>query len=134
MHPIKIKYEGNLRCVVTDPVNNQNVTTDGPVAQGGREEYMSPTDLFAISLATCMATMMGMQANASKIDLSGMTMEVTKAFSAGKPMRVGAIVIVFEMPKGIDEHHQELLKKSTLGCPIHNSLHPDMAIDTKYIW
>lgn len=60
---IKTKYLGGLRTESTHLKSGNKIITDAPRDNKGKGEAFSPTDLLAGSLATCMITIMGIQAN-----------------------------------------------------------------------
>ncbi len=66
------------------------VITDAPLDNHGLAQAFSPTDLAASSLASCMMTIMGIRAEKSGIDLSGMNGELTKVM-ASEPRRISEI-------------------------------------------
>ncbi|MDQ6903915.1 MAG: OsmC family peroxiredoxin, partial [Bacteroidota bacterium] len=83
-----IKYAGNLRCVAQHTQSGTDIETDAPVDNMGKGEKFSPTDLFCVSLATCMLTTMAIKSDVLQEDITNATANVTKHMVAN-PRRVG---------------------------------------------
>ena len=60
---IKTKYLGELRTQSTHLKSGNSLISDAPLDNNGKGEAFSPTDLLATALATCMITVMGINAN-----------------------------------------------------------------------
>lgn len=129
MVEIKIDYEGQLHCSALHVPSGNTLVTDAPVDNNGRGEAFSPTDLVATALGACMATVMGIVAQRKEIDLAGMKITVQKHMSTDTPRRIVALPVVIEMP--IPDYHPSLplLQAAIHGCPVHNSIHPDIKVD-----
>lgn len=129
-----VTYHGSLRCEIKDSQSGQVLLTDGPAAFSGKGEHSSPTDLLGQSLAACMMTMMGIQAHARGIDLSGMHASVSKTMSAGPRPQITAINIELTIPTPVDEKDRALLIRAAQGCPIHHALAPSVDQEVAYHW
>lgn len=121
-------YSGNLRTEARHERSGSTLITDAPVDNNGKGEAFSPTDLVAASLASCMATVMGIWAGREGLDLSGMHWHVTKHMSNNAPRRITAIDVHLEWAGASQASPQQLttLKKVALACPVAQSLHPDI--------
>jgi uncharacterized OsmC-like protein len=134
MVKISIAYEGGLRCAATHGPSGQIVHTDAPVDNHGRGESFSPTDLVATALGSCMATIMGIVAQRHEIDLSGLQIEVTKEMSIDTPRRIASLATTFRIPLPPDHPQRLLLENAALTCPVHQSLHPEVAKPVDFQW
>jgi putative redox protein len=134
MVEISIRYLGGLRCEARHEPSGNVLVTDAPVDNEGSGEAFSPTDLAATSLGTCMLTIMGIVARRHGIDLGETTVRVVKEMSAAPPRRIGRLVVVFTIPLSADHEKRTLLEKAARGCPVHLSLHPDVAQDVRFDW
>ncbi|RYY84608.1 MAG: OsmC family peroxiredoxin [Chitinophagaceae bacterium] len=129
-----VRYEAALRTTCTHLQSGSSFDTDAPVDNNGRGERFSPTDLMATSLATCMATVMGIKARSMGFDLDGLSVDVQKIMKAD-PRRVGGIDLIFHIPdslKELDNKSRDILKHTADTCPVARSLHPD--IEVKVDW
>jgi len=134
MVTITAEYLGDLHCRAVHQPSGSIIETDAPKDNQGRGETFSPTDLCATALLTCMATIMGIQARALGYDLSGLKMEVRKEMTPAPPRRIASLEIIFNFPRPADEPMRERLRRAAETCPVHRSLHPDVAIKTTYHW
>src|SRR6056297_13248 len=72
MVSIYIAYEGDLHCEAVHGPSGDVLQTDAPTDNHGRGEAFSPTDLVATGLGTCVATLLGIEAQTRDLDLSGL--------------------------------------------------------------
>jgi len=124
MVKIALEYTGGLHCVATHGPSGRSLETDAPVDNHGRGESFSPTDLVATALGTCMATVMGIYAEARDIDLTGMRVEVGKEMTQTSPRRIARLTVDIWLPAGVKK--DAALERAALTCPVHASLHPEM--------
>lgn len=134
MVEIKIAYQGELRCVATHTPSGTTMTTDAPRDNHGKAESFSPTDLVATALGTCMMTVMGIAARKLNIDISGSTVVVNKTMITKPERRIGELAVVITVPRALDEATREVLKTAALSCPVHHSMHPDIAMPLTFNW
>ena len=128
-----VEYEGSLRTKTEHLDSKSIIVTDAPKDNQGQGEAFSPTDLFAVSLATCMMTLMGMAAKKCHLDMKGSKMQVDKTMMTN-PRRIGKIGILFFSSLTLTDDQRLLLEKAALECPVHKSLHPDIVVDCQFIW
>lgn len=124
MVKIGIEYGGDLHCTATHGPSGRCLETDAPVDNHGRGESFSPTDLVATALGGCMATVMGIYAARHEIDLRGMRVEVSKEMTATPPRRIARLTTEIWFPAGVSKN--EILERTALTCPVHQSLHPEV--------
>jgi uncharacterized OsmC-like protein len=130
-----IIYKGTLRCEAKHLQSGSVIETDAPTDNRGKGERFSPTDLLCVSLATCIATTMGIKADDMKINLNDTTIEVTKHMLPD-PRRVAKIEVKLNMPSTLqlDEKDKTILERVGNNCPVTKSLHPDLEVNIEYIW
>ena len=121
-------YEGELHCSAVHGPSETTLTTDAPVDNHGRGESFSPTDLVATGLGTCIGTIMGIAAQKMDVDLRDLHINVTKEM-ASNPRRITRLQVDVYLPRSYDEDTLKRLKRAAYGCPVQESLHPDMDID-----
>ncbi len=123
---IKTKYLGELRTESVHLKSNNSLITDAPLDNNGKGQAFSPTDLLATALATCMITVMGINANKHGLNIDGIDCSITKIMAIN-PRRVSEIMIEFNFPKNnFDEKQKEILREAAQNCPVAFSLHPDL--------
>lgn len=121
-----VKYLGSLRTEATHLRSNSIIYTDAPVDNHGKGEKFSPTDLVATALASCMISIMGIQANTSNITLGEIDAEITKIMSSN-PRKIAEIVVVIRFSNhDYTEREKTILMNAAKTCPVALSLHPDI--------
>jgi putative redox protein len=132
MVKISVLYKGSLNCVVTHGPSGQSFSTDAPLDNHGKAEFISPTDMLTASLASCIATIMGIRAEKENIDLKGLSIEAEKEM-ASNPRRIGKVTLNITYPRKYTEKEYRLLETVPDVCPVTKSLHPDLIIETNYL-
>jgi putative redox protein len=127
-------YEGGLRCRATHGPSGTTLVTDAPVDNHGKGESFSPTDLVATALGACMMTIMGIVAERHGLDLTGMTVETVKEMTASPPRRIASLRTTLTVPLPADHPQRAALEQAAHTCPVHKSLHPDVAAPIEFVW
>jgi putative redox protein len=133
---IDIVYQGDLHCQATHRPSGTTFVTDAPVDNGGKGESFSPTDLVATALGACLTTIMGMVAKRQNIDLTGTKVHVVKDMAAKPIRRIGSLKVEIRIPNGskISAEDRTRLENGAMTCPVHQSLHPDVAMPIVFIY
>jgi uncharacterized OsmC-like protein len=110
--------------------NGIALLTDAPVDNCGRGEHYSPTDLTAVSLASCIMTIIGLRAADRGIDIAGMRCQSEKKMSA-QPRRIGRINVDLKIDLGaaggaVAAEDLDFLREKGRACPVALSLHQDI--------
>ncbi len=124
MHTSEVIYLGDLRTESTHIASGNKVVTDAPVDNNGKGEAFSPTDMLATSLAQCMMTIMGIEADKLGVDITGMRASVLKKMALN-PRRVIKINVELTLPAHALAF-KEQLEHAAHTCPVAKSLHPDI--------
>ena len=66
--------------------------------------------------------------------MKGARASVDKHMVADPVRRIGRLVVRFEMPAGIPEDARKPLERAAHTCPVHQSLHPDVQVETAFVW
>lgn len=131
---INVKYIGDLHCEVTHVPSGQMFMTDAPVDNNGKGEFISPTDLTAASIASCIATIMGIRAKAEGIALEGLEITAYKDMVSSPHRRIGTITLKIEFPREYDERSMTILKNVVKTCPVSRSLASEVEIKTEFLF
>jgi putative redox protein len=133
MVKMKVVYQGKWR---TECIHESGakIETDAPKDIGGSGEFFSPTDLVAVGLASCMMTLMAINAGKLGVDLEGTTVEVEKEMVSAPMRRIGKMIVRFRSPTLPNSLAREKLEKAALSCPVHHSLHPDVKVEVDFVW
>ena len=125
MATIQTLYLGDLRTEITHVQSGNRVITDAPTDNNGKGEYISPTDMVAAALGSCMLTLMGIAARRLEIDLKGTRVEIQKVMAA-EPRRIAEIRLDFYLPGDYSDKDKKILQGAAETCPVGKSLHPDI--------
>ena len=131
---ISCDYLGDLRVRAMHGPSGVELITDAPVDNQGKGESFSPTDLAATALASCILTILGIQARGLGLDFRGMRIEVEKHMTAQPPRRIAKLDVAIHMPAGIAEDLRPRLMRAAEACPVKQSLHPDTEIVLVWSW
>lgn len=134
MVEISIAYEGELRCAATHMPSGSVLHTDAPKDNHGKGESFSPTDLVATALGACMLTVMGIAARTLQVDMTGTRVSVHKHMVASPVRRIGELTVTIIVPIAVSDAHKKQLEKAAYTCPVHQSLHPDVAMPITFEW
>jgi putative redox protein len=129
-----ITYLGELRCEAIHGPSSVHLITDAPTDNHGKGESFSPTDLVVTALATCVITTAGMIAQREHVNLEGTKIYAEKHMSTDSPRRIVKVVLRFDMPIGMPSDFRPKLKNVAKTCPVAQSLHPDIVIDSEFFF
>ena len=133
MEQYKISYIGDLRTECTHS-SGAAFHTDAPKDNQGKGLDFSPTDLLAVSLGSCMLTLMAIEARRLNVDLKGTKVDVQKEMSAKPPRRIARLIVRFRCPSNFSKDIQDKLEQAAVHCPVHFSLHPDVKQEIDFVW
>ncbi len=133
---INVTYEGSLHCVAVHGPSHQRLNTDAPVDNGGQGAAFSPTDLVATALGTCMATVMGLVAQRSNLNIAGLQIQVIKEMTAEPVRRIGTLKTRLVFPRGnaLSVADRAKLEAAAMTCPVKQSLHPDVKTPVEFVY
>ena len=127
-------YCGDLRVECRPEQSGATLMTDAPVDNCGKGQAFSPTDLVGAALGACAMTIIGIYAQNHGLDVTGMTMEVTKTMSAN-PRRIGRLEVVFTMPRRAYSAREKIsIERAAHSCAVHRSLHDSVEQVFTFVW
>ncbi len=129
---INVVYEGDLHTECRHGPSGTKLATDAPRDNEGRGESYSPTDLVATALGSCMLTVMGILARRRGWALEGARAAVEKHMTAHPERRIGRLQVRISLPPGLPVEARAALERAALSCPVHRSLHPDVAVEVGF--
>lgn len=126
MEIAELIYQGHLRNEVRHLASGQTLITDAPIDNYGKGQAFSPTDLLCVSLASCMVTLMGIEAATSGFDPGCIHIRIFKKMKA-VPRKVHTIEIQMRLSgKTYTEAEKIILRRAAETCPVALSLHPEI--------
>ncbi len=133
MVQISIRYGGQKHCDLTHGPSGSKIGTDAPKDNNGKGELFSPTDLVAAALGSCMLTVMGIAAEKEKLSLEGAYATVDKEMGT-QPRRITSLISHLHLPKAWSLVDRQKMEAVALGCPVKQSLHPEMQIPVHFTY
>ncbi|MDA8889317.1 OsmC family protein [Cyclobacteriaceae bacterium] len=122
----KSDCQGRLRTSIMHQGSGDTLLTDAPKDNKGQGETFSPTDQVAAALGSCIATIMGIEADKMNVKLNGLTWETTKEMQI-HPRTIGKTKVHFSWKNcEISFKQRILLKNKGLACPVMLALSPNI--------
>lgn len=111
-------------------VRDHRLLVDQPLDAGGTDTAPTPTELFAASLATCVAFYAGRFLHRHGLTQSGLRVRAEFTMAPDRPARVDAVRIVVSPPPGLPPERLPALSAVVSHCTVHNTLRqpPEIAI------
>ncbi|GHB31699.1 hypothetical protein GCM10010306_026000 [Streptomyces umbrinus] len=112
-------------------VRGHRMLVDQPANAGGHDSGPTPTELFAASLATCVALYAGRYVRRHGLDGVGLRVRSEFTMAGDRPARVGAVRITLTPPPGLSEQRRTALLAVASHCTVHNTLRqpPEIEIE-----
>ncbi|MFE3637525.1 OsmC family protein [Streptomyces cellostaticus] len=109
----------------TVEVRGHRVRVDQPVDSGGTDTAPTPTELFAASLATCVAFYAGRYLHRHGLPRTGLRVRAEFVMATDRPARIGSVRLVVVPPPELPEKRRAALLAVASHCTVHNTLeHP----------
>ncbi|BEL05949.1 hypothetical protein Q0Z83_041400 [Actinoplanes sichuanensis] len=106
-------------------VRGHHLTVDQPADAGGTDKAPTPTELFAASLAACVAFYAGRYLHRHGYDRTGLRVRAEFDMATDRPARVTAIRVTVQPPAGFPAERLPALTAVAGHCTVHNTLtHP----------
>jgi len=123
----QINYENNLRCSLTHEGSGNELKTDAPKDNNGKGETFSPTDLTAVSLASCMLTVIAIYLKKNGYSEPRVSGSAEKKMS-NSPRRIQSIEVNLLIELNETDSSEEMksaIRNVAKTCPVALSLHPE---------
>ncbi|MGY6021304.1 OsmC family protein [Streptomyces spinosirectus] len=117
------------RDAYTVDIRGHRLQVDQPVEAGGTDTAPTPTELFAASLATCVAFYAGRYLHRHGLPQTGLRVRTEFAMATDRPARVASVRLVVVPPPGLPEQRRAALLAVVSRCTVHNTLHQPPEID-----
>ncbi len=112
-------------------VRGHRVLVDQPPDVGGQDTAPTPTELFVVSLATCIAFYAGRYLTRHGLSRDGLGVSAGYQMATDRPARVSAVHLTIRVPADVPPDRWPALHAVASHCTVHNSLitPPSVAID-----
>jgi putative redox protein len=112
-------------------MRGHRLTVDQPVEAGGANLGPTPTELFAASLAACVAFYAGRFLSRHRLAVEGLQVHCEATMSSGRPARVKAITLRLDGLPLLADRQRAALLAVVEHCTVHNSIRqaPEVQIE-----
>ncbi|MCB0701679.1 MAG: OsmC family protein [Candidatus Kapaibacterium sp.] len=132
MVKISVDYLGDLYCKVTHTPSGKSFKTNAPIDNKGKGDEISPTDLVAASIASCVTTIMGIKANEKNIDIEGMNITCSKIMTNVPFRRIDKLILDITFPHPLIEDDFKMLSNVVKTCPVTRSLTSEIELEYNF--
>ncbi|MDD5618534.1 MAG: OsmC family protein [Candidatus Omnitrophica bacterium] len=123
---VRVEYEEGVRFVAK--AKTHQFTIDQPKDKGGGDLGMNPLEVFLSSLASCVAFYAIRYLKDTKVDPSGLTVDVESELISERPARFKDIKVKINLNQDLGDKKESFLK-FVRNCPVHNTLAGQPNID-----
>lgn len=102
-------------------VRDHVLQVDQPKEVGGTDTAPTPTELFVVSLASCVAFYVRRYLARHEMPTEGLSVAATYAM-AERPARVSEIQVSIDVPAGVPDDQRARLLAVASHCTVHNTL------------
>ncbi|MGW4378896.1 OsmC family protein [Kitasatospora sp. NPDC004531] len=103
-------------------VRGHRLVVDQPSDAGGDDTGPTPTELFAASLASCVAFYAGRYLARHGVAADGLAVEAQFTMATDRPARVAEITVTVDVPPGLPAARRDALLAVASNCTVHHSL------------
>lgn len=107
---------------------NHTLIADEPESAGGSDTGPSPTELLALSLASCTAITVEMYADRKGWDVGRVEVEVDYESERSVPVRYDVVV---KLAEGLEKEQVDRLLTIAGKCPVHRALTGEVEISDR---
>jgi putative redox protein len=108
---------------------HHTLVADEPEDKGGTDTGAAPSQLLALSLATCTAITIEMYAGRKGWDVGELEVEVD--YERSHQERLARFDVVIKLPEGLPDDQIEQLKAIAAKCPVHRTLKGNVEIEDR---
>ncbi|MFF3467121.1 OsmC family protein [Streptomyces sp. NPDC001984] len=110
-------------------IRGHQLRVDQPTDAGGTDTAPAPTELFAASLAACVAFYAGRYLHRHRLPRVGLRVHAEFTMASDPPARLDAVRVTIVPPPELPEHRREGLLAVASACTVHNTLRLPTEID-----
>ena len=128
--PVEIVLEEGYRMRME--CRNHVIISDQPLSGGGTDKGLTPVEIYASSLGSCVGVFIRSFAERHGIKTEGMKITVNFE-NREKPHRIGFVEVSVKMPEAVPEDKMAAIKRVAETCTVHNSMTHPAEIIVKFI-
>lgn len=120
MGELWVTYQGGDHFVAD--VRGHRIDVDQPLSDGGEDTAPTPVELFAASLATCVAHYARRYLARHDLPTEGLTVRADFDMADDRPARVKRVHVDLQLPDGVPFERRAALLAVAAHCTVHNTL------------
>lgn len=109
-------------------VRKHSIVCDMSLDDGGKDDGMSPTELFAAALGSCIGMIAFEYCKNHGFPSEGISLDIVPQL-IDNPKRIQSIAIDLNMPEGFPKNRYKAIEHASKQCVIYNTLHNLPEID-----
>ncbi|WP_367325279.1 OsmC family protein [Streptomyces sp. HUAS ZL42] len=110
-------------------IRGHQLLVDQPTDAGGTDVAPTPVELFAASLATCVAFYAGRYLHRHGLPRRGLRVRAEFTMATDRPARVGTVRLTITPPPALSAQRHAALLAVAAHCTVHNTLRQPPEID-----
>lgn len=112
-------------------VRGHRIQVDQPTEAGGTDTAPTPTELFAASLAACVAFYAGRYLHRHGMPRSSLRVRAEYVMATDRPARMTSLRVLVAPPPGLSDQRRAALLAVASHCTVHNTLDqpPEVSIE-----
>ncbi|MFD8483916.1 OsmC family protein [Kitasatospora sp. NPDC059673] len=103
-------------------IRGHRLVVDQPFDAGGDDSGPTPTELFAASLASCVAFYAGRYLARHGVAADGLRVDAEFTMATDRPARVTDITVTVDVPPALDPARHDALLAVASNCTVHHTL------------
>lgn len=132
MSEITIKMLEKEKCAITDQHSGAEILTDAPVEWGGKGRALSPTDLVAAALGSCVLTILESVFERNDYDPKKIMVKVGKEL-VDNPFAIKSLSARISYPDELEVSFKQKALAILEMCPVKNAIHPGIEISVSFV-
>ncbi len=131
MSELTIKMLEKERCTIIDQHSGTEICTEAPVEWGGKGRTLSPTDLVAAALGSCLLTILESVFERNGYDPKKIEIKVAKELM-DKPFAIKSLSAGISYPDELEASFKQKALTILEMCPVKNAIHPNVETSVNF--
>ena len=130
MGAVHVEHKGDM--LFESTIGHHTIVTHYAKAASHKDRAVTPPELCATALASCVATMVAIFCNNSKIDPAGIAVDLTYDYLED-PMRMGDFKVRIKVPHADLKRHGKALLRVAHMCPVHATIEKGAEVEFELV-
>ena len=130
MGAVHVEHKGDM--LFESTIGHHTIVTHYAKAASHKDRAVTPPELCATALASCVATMVAIFCNNSKIDPAGIAVDLTYEYLED-PTRLGDFKVRIKVPHADPERHRKGILRVAHMCPVHATIEKGSEVEFELV-